>query len=260
MGENGLFSRNLGLVTEIEQELLGELVIGIAGCGMGSEVAAMLARLGVGKFVLADGDKVENSNLNRQAFSQQHIGRNKAAALKEVIVGINPHARVVAWERFLDLENALAFVASAYLVVDCIDLTSEGLLISVALSRLCREKGRRYLLPLDIGWGARLYTFSPIGYSLEDLFGVTQEELEEMEGEIPFALLERAFVGLPPYVYPILGKLQQGVIANYPQPCSSAACAASLVVGAIAKISKGEALRIAPGFSSLDPMIALEAV
>jgi len=255
-----LFSRNTGLVTETEQARLEELAIGIAGCGMGSAVAVMLARLGVGRFILADGDVVETSNLNRQAFSQQHVGMNKALALKSIVEGINPKARVVAWKRFLNPEDASAFVASSHLVIDCVDLTPEGIRVSIALSRHCREKGRWYLLPLDIGWGARLYVFPPTGCGLENLLGVTQEELKEIEGEIPFALLERAFEDIPPYVYPILGQLAQGELEHYPQPCSSVACAAGLVVGAIVGIVKEKTPRLAPEFSSLDPMIELEAV
>lgn len=255
---NVMFSRNLGLVAEIEQEHLRELKVGIAGCGMGSTVAVMLARLGVGGFLLADGDVVDSSNLNRQAYSMSHLGQNKARALKGLIRGINPDAKVAAWKQFLNSGNVPVFVASVHLVIDCIDLTLEGLRASLALSHHCREKGRWYLLPLDIGWGARLYIFPPTGaYNLEDLLGVIQEEVGEMRGEIPFSLLERVFEGIPPYVYPILGQVQQGLLAHYPQPCSSAACAASLVVGAIISIIQRKPLRFAPDFSSLDPMITM---
>lgn len=49
--------------------------IGIAGLGgLGSNIAAALARSGVGKLTVADFDRVELSNINRQLYSLKHIG------------------------------------------------------------------------------------------------------------------------------------------------------------------------------------------
>ena len=114
--------------------------------------------------------------------------------------------------------------------------------------------GKRDLVP----FGARMLTGYVVDFA--DQSELEEEKLKEIEGEIPFALLERAFENIPPYMYPILEQVGRGTIAHYPQPCSSVACAASLVVGAIVKIVKGEIPRIAPEFSSLEPMAVLEAV
>lgn len=70
-------------------------VVGIAGLGgLGSNIAIMLARTGIGKLILADFDIVEPSNINRQCYYIKHLGIPKADALKEQILEINPFVNV----------------------------------------------------------------------------------------------------------------------------------------------------------------------
>ena len=65
----------------------------IIGCGsVGSTVAALLARLGVTKFVLYDFDRVEAHNLANQMFVHADIKSEKVDAVKRIIVEINPDA------------------------------------------------------------------------------------------------------------------------------------------------------------------------
>lgn len=63
----------------------------IIGCGsVGSTLAENLARCGVTKFVLWDFDKVEPKNIVNQMFTQDHVGKMKVDALKDILVSINP--------------------------------------------------------------------------------------------------------------------------------------------------------------------------
>ena len=65
----------------------------IIGCGsVGSTVAALLARLGVTKFVLYDFDRVEAHNLANQMFIHKDINTEKVDAVKRIIAEINPDA------------------------------------------------------------------------------------------------------------------------------------------------------------------------
>ena len=251
-----LFSRNIGLLTETEQERLSKLSVGIAGCGMGSVVASALVRLGVENFVIADGDVVEIHNLNRQAFSWKHIGEKKAGALAEILKGINPQAKISVWEMSLTPQNVPDFVDAVDLVVDCIDLTQKGLAASIIISQRC-QGGKWYLYPLDIGWGARLYVFPPTSkIELGDLLGVTQEDLGEAEG-VPFELLGQAFSPVLPYMDRVFEELREGKLRNYPQPVSSTLTAALLVVEAVVKIVRGEIPRSAPDYYAIDPTTLL---
>lgn len=64
--------------------ILQNAVVGIAGCGgLGSNVAFSLTRVGIGKIIFADFDKIEPSNLNRQQFFTEQIGKSKVIALLE---------------------------------------------------------------------------------------------------------------------------------------------------------------------------------
>ena len=71
--------------------------VGIAGVGgLGSSVAIALARIGVGRLLVADFDVVEPSNLNRQQYFVDQLGLPKVEALAQNIARINPY---VAFER-----------------------------------------------------------------------------------------------------------------------------------------------------------------
>lgn len=76
---------------------LRETSVGIAGAGgLGSNAAVSLARAGVGKLVIVDFDKVEESNLDRQYYFFDQIGRLKVNALRENIHKIDPSIKVEA--------------------------------------------------------------------------------------------------------------------------------------------------------------------
>ncbi|ONI41184.1 thiamine biosynthesis protein ThiF [Candidatus Epulonipiscium fishelsonii] len=70
---------------------LMQATVAIAGAGgLGSNIAVMLARSGIGKIFIVDFDIVDKSNLNRQHYSEEHLGRYKTEALAEQITKINP--------------------------------------------------------------------------------------------------------------------------------------------------------------------------
>lgn len=74
---------------------LNDKTVGIAGCGgLGSNVAVALARVGIGKLIIADFDRIEEGNLNRQYFFIDQIGEYKATALKNNISKINQNVIV----------------------------------------------------------------------------------------------------------------------------------------------------------------------
>jgi len=84
--------RNIGFVDEREQQLLRQARVFVCGVGgMGGAAFMALARAGVGNFVIADIDRFEVSNLNRQVFAfADEVGREKAEVAAEAARRINP--------------------------------------------------------------------------------------------------------------------------------------------------------------------------
>lgn len=88
--------------------------VGVAGAGgLGSNAAAMLARSGVGALTLVDFDRVEPSNLNRQLFWPEDVGRLKVEALADRLRALNPSLRVDVFARRIDASNARALFGVA---------------------------------------------------------------------------------------------------------------------------------------------------
>lgn len=85
-------TRNIGFVNEAEQRRLQEATVFVCGTGgMGGAAIQALARAGIGRLVLADIDRFEMSNLNRQVFCfADTIGRQKAEATRDLCLKINP--------------------------------------------------------------------------------------------------------------------------------------------------------------------------
>ncbi|MFC1643410.1 sulfur carrier protein ThiS adenylyltransferase ThiF, partial [Myxococcota bacterium] len=96
--------------------------IGIAGCGgLGSTLATVLCRSGVGGLVIVDFDWVEPSNLNRQQFFLDQIGQFKVDALASNLSRINPYVEVERHRARLTCGNAADFFSGCDVVAECLD-------------------------------------------------------------------------------------------------------------------------------------------
>jgi len=89
-------TRNIGFVTPHEQATLRAATVFVAGTGgMGGACVMALARTGIGHLIVADIDRFEISNLNRQVFAfAGTIDQPKAAATAEMLHAINPEMKV----------------------------------------------------------------------------------------------------------------------------------------------------------------------
>ena len=113
------------------------LIIGLGG--LGSPVLQYLAASGIGTIGLADGDKVDLSNLHRQTiFSLKDIGSYKANKAKKFILAINPDINVFSYKKKVDLLNVDKIITDYDIIVDCTDNHSSKLIINDACFR--REK------------------------------------------------------------------------------------------------------------------------
>lgn len=111
------------------------LVVGVGG--VGSYAAEAVARAGIGKITLMDGDTVQPSNLNRQLVAlTSTLGRNKAEVMAERIRDIDPAAEVTALARFYVEDDDLDLTAYDW-VIDAIDSVSA----KTALIKTATDKG-----------------------------------------------------------------------------------------------------------------------
>jgi sulfur carrier protein ThiS adenylyltransferase len=116
------------------------LLVGVGG--LGCPAATYLAGAGVGWLLLADGDKVELSNLPRQTlFRHQDVGLNKAEAAAATLRQLNPFIRIDALAQQLDEAELARRIAWADLVLDC----SDNLATKLAINRLCQQQQRCWL-------------------------------------------------------------------------------------------------------------------
>lgn len=101
--------------------LSGARVCVLGAGGLGSNVCNMLARCCVGFIRVVDFDVVEASNLNRQLYFVDHVGRPKVEVLKEVLHSINPFVEVEALVERVDEDNVVDFVRDCDVVVEAFD-------------------------------------------------------------------------------------------------------------------------------------------
>jgi sulfur carrier protein ThiS adenylyltransferase len=127
---------------------LAEKKVGIAGAGgLGSNCAVALARVGMGTLVIADFDVVSESNLNRQYYFMDQLGRPKTEALKENIRRINPGTNVITHNLCLTRENIPEIFGDCDVIVEAFDHADQKeILIETVLSAFPEK-------PLVIGLG-----------------------------------------------------------------------------------------------------------
>lgn len=103
-------------------DILKTKCIGIAGCGgLGSNCSVALARVGIGKLIIADFDIIIESNLNRQYFFYDQIGQKKAFALRDNINRINPAVAVEAHDIKLKKNNIISLFIDCDIIVEAFD-------------------------------------------------------------------------------------------------------------------------------------------
>lgn len=96
--------------------------VGIAGLGgLGSAIAVALARVGVGKLVIADFDVVEPSNLNRQQYFVDQIGMLKTDALVSNLRKISPYVEVEAHAVKLTPNNIFPMFGKTDVMIEAFD-------------------------------------------------------------------------------------------------------------------------------------------
>ena len=196
------FSRNIGWITETEQQSLRSKRIAIAGLGgVGGSHLLTLTRLGIGRFNISDLDTFELANFNRQAGAAlSHIDRQKVEVLAEMARDINPELDLRVFPKGVNSENLNEFLEGVDLYVDGLDFFAVD--ARRAVFAACADKGIPAVTAAPLGMGVALLNFLPGKMTFEEYFKLDGQPVDEQ--------LLRFLLGLSPAM------LQRGYLV-YPQ-------------------------------------------
>jgi len=135
--------RNKDFISNKVQRELAIKTFLIAGCGsVGGSAIEPLVRTGARKFILADPDSYDYTNLNRQSTGYKNVGENKAKYMKEKIEWINPVCFTEVHTSGLTQENISEIIEKTDFVIDGVDVTTRsGWEAKYMLHQKAREKG-----------------------------------------------------------------------------------------------------------------------
>lgn len=184
------FSRNIGWVTEAEQQILRSKRIAIAGLGgVGGSHLLALTRLGIGNFSISDLDIFELANFNRQAgATMSQIGRPKVEVLAELALDINPQLDIRSFPEGVNEENLDRFLENVDLYIDGLDFFA--IKARRAVFAACAQKEIPAITAAPLGMGVALLNFLPGKMTFEDYFLLEGYPAEEQ--------LLRFLLGLSP--------------------------------------------------------------
>ena len=163
------YLRNLGLFGWEGQRRLLEGCVAVVGCGgLGGHVIEGLARSGVGRLIVVDGDRFVPHNLNRQTLGTlDGLGRPKAEVAAERVARVNPAVEVTVRAVVATAENLPDLLDGADVVVDALDTPRDRLMLQAAAARL----GRPLVHGAIAGFIGQVSTVFPGEETLSLLYG-----------------------------------------------------------------------------------------
>jgi molybdopterin/thiamine biosynthesis adenylyltransferase len=173
------FSRNIGWVTEDEQQILRGKNVAIAGAGgVGGIHLLTLARLGVGNFHISDFDDFEVHNFNRQSGAfMSTLGEQKVDVMERMTLDINPEAQIKSFPEGVFEHNVDEFLEGIDLYVDALDFFA--LEARKTVFKKCYEKNIPVITAAPLGMGAAFLCFLPGKMTYEEYFRFEDKKTED---------------------------------------------------------------------------------
>lgn len=173
------FSRNIGWLTEAEQQVLRKKRIAIAGMGaVGGHHLMTLARLGIGAFNISDFDEFGQHNFNRQIGAMMStVGKAKVDVMSGQVLDVNPEIELRSFADGIHQANIGEFLHNVDIYVDGLDFFAFDARRMVFAE--CAKRGIPAITVAPVGMGAALLTFMPGSMSFEDYFGWGDSSDEE---------------------------------------------------------------------------------
>ncbi len=178
------YSRNISSLSLEESKSLADKSVCVVGCGgLGGYAVMQLGRLGVGHITAADGDVFEDSNLNRQLFSDETVlGKSKALVTAEKMASINSEITVSPKNVLLTKENCPEIIAGHHVVIDALD----NLDTRRVLERSCAELNIPLVHGAIAGWYGQVCTILPGDNIFDIIFNAQNKGVETKLGNPSF--------------------------------------------------------------------------
>jgi molybdopterin/thiamine biosynthesis adenylyltransferase len=243
------FRRNLGLISRDEQQRLRESRVALGGLGgVGGVHMVTLARLGVGRFTIADPDVFEAANFNRQYGALiRNYGRSKADAMAEEVRQINPEADIRIFRERVTAENVNEFLDGSSVFLDGLDFFA--LEARRLVFRELRRRGIWGVIAGPLGFSVAWLVFDPNGMDFDTYFDM-YDGMAHLDQAVAFA------IGLSPAgTHWGYFDLSETIVGTGSAPSAGLACQLCSGVATIetAKIILGrKPPRAAPGFAQFD--------
>lgn len=230
------FSRNIGWVTEQEQQKLKDSKVAIGGLGgVGGDHAIVCARLGISHFHISDLDDYDVANFNRQAGAcMATVGRPKAEVMEETLTGINPEASVVNFKEGINDENLEAFLDGVDVYIDSLDIFA--LEIRRKVFRRCYEKGIPTITAAPMGMGTAMLCFKPGQMTFDEYFAIVDpkpDATEQEQQQIFSDNIMRFVVGVSPSVQQRHYLMDRSSVNFFHQKVPSTCMGISLAAGVL---------------------------
>lgn len=164
------FARNIGWVTPEEQAMLRTKRVAIAGGGgVGGVHLLTMARLGIGSFHIADFDRFDIVNFNRQVgATMSNLGEPKVEVMANMARDINPELDIKIFPDGINKDNLRAFLDGVDLYIDGLDFFAFD--IRQQTFALCAAMGIPATTVAPLGMGAALLNFMPGKMTFDEYF------------------------------------------------------------------------------------------
>jgi sulfur-carrier protein adenylyltransferase/sulfurtransferase len=155
------YSRHIilkGMGEEGQRRLSRAKMLVVGAGGLGCPALLYLAACGVGTIGIADFDRVEMSNLNRQVLHfTENVGKQKTESAEETIQKINPHIKTVLFNERVDAGNVYRIIEGFDIVIDGTDNINTKFLLNDA----CYFVGKPYIFGGAVAFDGQSGVFDP---------------------------------------------------------------------------------------------------
>lgn len=208
-----LYQRNRIYISENQQKRIREYRIVLGGAGIGSVIAECALRMGFENICIIDGDRVEDTNLNRQNYLFADIEKYKAEVLYDRLKAINPMANISRHPVFITESNIKDLISDKFdLAVNALDFTSA---VPFLFDEHCVKNNIPVLHPYNFGWAGCLFVVDRESVQLNNI------QVKPQGFEVAFASFVARYLKFwndrKPWLDELLDKLKDEKKAPPPQ-------------------------------------------